>query len=111
MDKVIFSISKNGMNLYVLEDKIGKKTYKFNDFSEIIDVFSNTDNPKLPATSRVIMPTSQNDKINIYQRVTQNRPNTVPKYFWSQSDNDFYETEQVSVREVLKNIKKHLKGW
>ena len=111
MDKVIFSISKTGMNMYVLEDKVGKKTYKFSDFSEIIDVFSTTDHPKLPMTNRVVMPTAQENRVNIYQRVTKDQKKGLPKYFWSQSNNSFDEFEKVSVREVLKHIKKNMKGW
>jgi hypothetical protein len=111
MDKVIFSISKTGGNLFVLEDKVGKKTYKFSDFSEIIDVFSSTDHPKIPAHCRVVMPTSQENRINIHQRVTKDQKKGVPKYFWSQSSNTFDEFEKVSVREVLKHIKQNVKGW
>jgi hypothetical protein len=111
MDKVIFSICKNGMDLYILEDKVGNKTYKFNDFSEIIGIFSKADHPTLPSSYRVVMPTTQEDKINIYQRVNKSGTKALPKYFWSQSHNIYDQIEQVSIREVLKHIKGQMNGW
>lgn len=111
MDKIIFSISKTDTDMYVLEDKIDKKIYKFNDFSEIIEVFSDTDYPKLSARSRVIIPTSQENKVEIFKRMSTNQKKDLPKYFWSQSTHTFDPFEKISIREVLKHIKNNMKGW
>lgn len=111
MDKVIFTISKTELNQLLLEDMAEKKTYKFNDLSEIIDVFANTDHPKIPMSYRVVMRTPQKSRIHIYQRMSTNQKRNLPKYFWTLPNNVFGEFEKVSVREVLKHIQKNVKSW
>lgn len=111
MDKVLFSITKTGFRSYVLEDKVDRKTYKFQDLGEIIDAFSSTDHPRLPSDNRVVMSVPQQNKVLIIQRTLRNDKKSIPKYFWSDSGNSFDHFEQISVREVLKNIKKNKEDW
>jgi hypothetical protein len=111
MDKVLFSISKTGRSTYVLVDNVERRTYKFQEFSDIIDAFSSTDRLKFPSDNRVIMTAPQQNKVNIFQRISRDDKKSVPKYFWSDSIDTFDNLEQVSVREVLKDIKQNMVGW
>lgn len=111
MDKVVFSISKTDKNHFVLENKMDNTSYKFKEFSDIINVFSDTNNPKLSGQEQTSVPSSQVDKIDIHKRVIEDQKQDMSKYFWSKSYNKFDQFEKVSVMEVLLHIKKNMKDW
>jgi len=111
MDKVIYSISKNDMHNYILENVMENKFYQFNDISEIIEVFSDTDMPQLSGFEKGKVSTSSKNKIDIHKRVVNTLNERKPKYFWSTERSKFDHLEKVSVKEVLKHIKKNMKGW
>ena len=111
MDDVVFSISKTDQNNYVLENKMDNKSYKFKEFSDIINVFCDTNNPKLSGQEQGNMPGSCLDTIDIHKRVVEEQKQKTSKYFWSKSYNKFDQFEKVSVVEVLLHVKKNMKDW
>lgn len=111
MDRVVFSISKTDQNNYVLENKMDHKSYKFKEFSDIIDVFCDTNNPKLSGGQQGSVPGSYLDTIDIHKRVVEGQKQNTSKYFWSKSYDKFDQLEKVSVVEVLLQVKKNMKNW
>lgn len=111
MDKVVFSVSKVDKNNYILENMADNTAYKFKEFSDIIDVFSGTNEPKFSGLEPGNVTNTPQEKINIHKRIITNQKQGKSKYFWSRSYNKFDQFEKISVMKVLLHVKKNMKGW
>lgn len=111
MEKLIYSIAKDDVHKYILENIEENKCYHFNDFSEIIEVFSDTDTPHLFGFKQGKATNSSKNKIQIHKRTAHSLGKGEPKYYWSQSYNNFDYLEIPTVKDVLKHVKKNMKGW
>lgn len=111
LEKLIYSIAKDDVHKYILENIEENKYYYFNDFSEIIDVFSDTDTPHLFGFKQGKATSSSKNKIKIHKRMAHSLGKGQPKYFWSQSYNNFDYLEISTVKDVLKHVKKNMRGW